>query len=48
MGRGMEKPRAVEDMVEKSKPWQLTEIVDTVQCRLVTMPDSGDTSSKVC
>ncbi|KAK4748798.1 hypothetical protein SAY87_015384 [Trapa incisa] len=47
MGRGVEKPRAVEEVVEKSKSWQLTEILDTIQCQLVTMPDSGDTSSKV-
>ncbi|KAK4769627.1 hypothetical protein SAY86_027777 [Trapa natans] len=47
IGRGIEKPRVVEEVVEKSKLWQLTEIVDTVQCRTITMPDSGDTSTKV-
>ncbi|KAK4761470.1 hypothetical protein SAY87_029354 [Trapa incisa] len=47
IGRGIEKPRVVEEVVEKSKLWQLTEIVDTVQCRIITMPDSGDTSTKV-
>ncbi|XP_031402100.1 topless-related protein 3-like [Punica granatum] len=47
MGRGLEKPRTVEEVVDKAKPWQLTEIVDTMQCRLVTMPDNAETSSKV-
>ena len=48
MGRGVEKPRTVDDVIDKAKPWQLTEILDPVQCRLVSMPDSTDTSSKVC
>lgn len=47
MVRGVEKPRTVDDVIDKAKPWQLTEILDPVQCRLVTMPDSTDTSSKV-
>jgi WD40 repeat protein len=33
--------------MERAKSWQLSEIVDPVHCRLVTMPDSTDTSSKV-
>ncbi|KAE8010286.1 hypothetical protein FH972_006670 [Carpinus fangiana] len=45
--RSMEKPRTVEDVTERTKPWQLSEIVDAVQCRLVTMPDSSDSSNKV-
>ncbi|PON89542.1 Topless-related protein [Trema orientale] len=45
--RGVEKPRTVDDINEKAKPWQLTEILEPGQCRLVTMPDSTDTSSKV-
>lgn len=48
MARGVEKPRTVDDVIDKAKPWQLTEILDPVQCRLVTMPDSTDASSKVC
>ena len=48
MGRSVEKPRTVEDVMDRSKPWQLSEVVDSVQCRLVNMPDSTDTSSKVC
>lgn len=44
----MERPRALEDAVDiKVKPWQLTNIVDPVQCRLVTLPESTDSSNKV-
>ncbi|XP_048324289.2 topless-related protein 3 isoform X3 [Ziziphus jujuba] len=46
MGRSVEKPRSV-DIIDKTRPWQLTEILDPVHCRLVTMPDSTDTSSRV-
>ena len=34
--------------MDKPKPWLLTEIQDPIQCRQVTMPDTTDTSSKVC
>lgn len=44
----MEKPRNLEDVTDKMKPVQLTEIVDAAQCRLVTLPDSADASNKVC
>ncbi|XP_022748365.1 topless-related protein 3-like isoform X2 [Durio zibethinus] len=47
LGRSVEKPRVVDDAIDKTKPWQLAEIVDPVQCRLVTLPDSTDTSCKV-
>ncbi|KAL3728392.1 hypothetical protein ACJRO7_033043 [Eucalyptus globulus] len=47
MVRSIEKPRMVEEVVDKAKPWQLAEILDPAHCRLVTMPDSTDTSSKV-
>ncbi|XP_027366106.1 topless-related protein 3-like isoform X6 [Abrus precatorius] len=47
MGRSVEKPRTVEDVIDRAKPWQLSEIIDPVQCRSVTMPDSTDSSSKV-
>lgn len=48
MGRSMEKPRIIaEDVTDRTKPWQLSEIIDAVHCRLVTMPDSNDSSSKV-
>ncbi|GKA96092.1 topless-related protein 3-like protein, partial [Tanacetum coccineum] len=43
-GPSMEKPRNLDD--DKMKPRQLTEILDAAQCRLVTMPDSADASSK--
>ncbi|KAI4378064.1 hypothetical protein MLD38_015602 [Melastoma candidum] len=47
IGKGIEKPRIVEEAVDKSKPWQLVEITDSLHCRLATMPDSADSSSKV-
>ncbi|KAI3752557.1 hypothetical protein L2E82_24591 [Cichorium intybus] len=47
VGQSMEKQRSLDDVTEKVKPWKLTEIVDAAQCRLVTMPDSSDTSNKV-
>ncbi|KAK7277978.1 hypothetical protein RJT34_22999 [Clitoria ternatea] len=47
MGRNVEKPNVVEDAVDRAKPWQLSEILDPVQCRSVTMPESTDSSSKV-
>ncbi|GLT90187.1 hypothetical protein SLE2022_081330 [Rubroshorea leprosula] len=47
MGRSVEKPRTLDDAMDKTKPWQLAEIVDPVQCRLVTLPESTDASSKV-
>ncbi|KAJ6876685.1 topless-related protein 3-like isoform X2 [Populus alba x Populus x berolinensis] len=47
MNRSMEKPRTVDDVIDKTKPWQLAEIVDPGECRIVTLPDSTDTSSKV-
>ncbi|XWS57464.1 hypothetical protein CRYUN_Cryun09bG0176200 [Craigia yunnanensis] len=47
LGRSVEKPRVVDDAIDKTKPWQLAEIVDPGQCRFVTLPDSRDSSSKV-
>ncbi|KAI4295197.1 hypothetical protein MLD38_040576 [Melastoma candidum] len=47
MSRAMDKPRAVEEFTDKGKPWQLDEIVDPAQCRMITMPESPDASSKV-
>ncbi|XP_009338217.2 topless-related protein 3 isoform X1 [Pyrus x bretschneideri] len=47
LSRSFDKLRSVEDAVDKPKPWLLTEIQDPIQCRLVTMPDTTDTSSKV-
>ena len=48
MGRNLDKPRTVEDAIDKAKPWQLAEIVDPANCRSVTMPDNADSSFKVC
>ncbi|KAF8387763.1 hypothetical protein HHK36_026418 [Tetracentron sinense] len=45
--RSTEKPRTLEDVSDKTKPREISEIVDPVQCRVVTMPDSADPSSKV-
>ncbi|GAB2277382.1 Topless- protein 3, variant 2 [Dionaea muscipula] len=45
--RSVEKPRLLEDATDKTKPLQLTEIVDPLQCRMVTLPDSTDTASRV-
>ncbi|XP_058077196.1 protein TPR1 isoform X2 [Magnolia sinica] len=42
-----QKPRVLEDMTEKTKPWELAEVMDPAQCRVVTMPDSADPPSKV-
>ncbi|XP_073147375.1 topless-related protein 3-like [Henckelia pumila] len=47
MARSMEKPRALDDVNDKIKPWQLTEILDPAQCRMITMPDSTDATNKV-
>ncbi|XP_059648466.1 topless-related protein 3-like [Cornus florida] len=47
LARSMEKPRTLDDVTDKTKPWQLAEIMDPVQCRLVTMPDSTDAANKV-
>ncbi|XVF57547.1 hypothetical protein PTKIN_Ptkin06aG0214600 [Pterospermum kingtungense] len=47
LGRSVEKPRVVDDAIDKNKSWQLAEIVDPGQCRLVTLHDSTGASSKV-
>lgn len=46
ISRSMDKPRTLEDVNDKIKPWQLTEIVDTGNCRMVSMPDT-DAGNKV-
>ncbi|KMT14269.1 hypothetical protein BVRB_4g076250 [Beta vulgaris subsp. vulgaris] len=44
----MEKARIAEEAIEtKIRPWQLTEIVEPAQCRLVTLPESTESFSKV-
>ncbi|GFY90532.1 TOPLESS-related 2 [Actinidia rufa] len=47
VARSIEKPRSLDDLTDKTKPWQLAEITDSVQCRLVAMPDSTDAANKV-
>ncbi|KAL2341729.1 hypothetical protein Fmac_009669 [Flemingia macrophylla] len=48
MPRCMERKRSLEDVSDKSKALEFTELVDPVQCRTVTMPDSMDpTTNKV-
>lgn len=47
VGRNMDKPRSLDYVTDRTKPWQLTEIVDAAQCRLVTIPDSTGVSNKV-
>ncbi|KAK7246353.1 hypothetical protein RIF29_41220 [Crotalaria pallida] len=45
--RSIERKRSLDDVSDKSKAWELTEIVDPVQCRTVSMPDSMDSTNKV-
>ncbi|KAH7513409.1 hypothetical protein FEM48_Zijuj12G0196900 [Ziziphus jujuba var. spinosa] len=47
MRKSIEKPRGLDDVSDKTKPWELTEIVDRVQCRVVTMPDGMGPGNKV-
>ncbi|XP_010546752.1 PREDICTED: topless-related protein 3 isoform X2 [Tarenaya hassleriana] len=37
----------IDDATDKTKPWQLAEILDPVQCRQITLPESSDSSTKV-
>jgi len=39
--------RTADDVIDKTKPWQLAEIIDPGDCGLLTLPESTDTSSKV-
>ncbi|KAL3538214.1 hypothetical protein ACH5RR_001580 [Cinchona calisaya] len=45
--RSMEKPRTLDVLNDKIKPWRLTEIVDPGHCRTVTMPETTDSGNKV-
>ncbi|KAJ0978459.1 hypothetical protein J5N97_013933 [Dioscorea zingiberensis] len=45
--RGLEKPRILEELSDKAKPWELCEILDPLQCRVVSMPEGTDSASKV-
>lgn len=46
MARSIEKQRSLDD-ADKSKTWELAEIIDPVHCRVVTLPDSTDPTNKV-
>lgn len=48
MGRSAEKPRAVQEAADTTKPWQLAEISEPGQCRVVTVPNATDCSRRVC
>ncbi|KAI8534292.1 hypothetical protein RHMOL_Rhmol10G0079100 [Rhododendron molle] len=43
MARSMEKPRTLDDITDKSKPWKVAE----TQCQLVGMPNSIDEAHRV-
>ncbi|PIA44283.1 hypothetical protein AQUCO_01700115v1 [Aquilegia coerulea] len=43
--RSVEKTRTLEDAPDEGKFRELTEIVDPLKCRVVTMPDSADASN---
>ncbi|KAE8725524.1 Topless-related protein 2 [Hibiscus syriacus] len=47
LGRSVKKPRVMDDAIDKAKAWQLAEIMDSAQYRLVTLPESTEASSKV-
>ncbi|KAK7264670.1 hypothetical protein RJT34_32280 [Clitoria ternatea] len=47
MAQNIEKQRSLDDQAGKSRTLELTEIVDPVHCRAVTMPDSTDPIKKV-
>ncbi|KAF5452308.1 hypothetical protein F2P56_027318 [Juglans regia] len=47
ISRSMERQRSLDDVSDKSKPWELVEIVEPVQCRAITLPDSIDPAKKV-
>ncbi|KAJ4957139.1 hypothetical protein NE237_013922 [Protea cynaroides] len=45
--RTIKKSRSLDDVTEITKPWELTEIVDHGQCRVVTMSENADPACKV-
>lgn len=46
MGRNKEILNPVEDVVDKTKPWQLTDTIDPIPLRLLTL-DASDTGNEV-
>ncbi|KAK9992190.1 hypothetical protein SO802_027175 [Lithocarpus litseifolius] len=47
ISRSIERQKSLDDVSDKTKAWELVEIVEPVQCRAVTMPDSTDPDNKV-
>lgn len=47
ISRSAERQKSLDDVSDKTKAWELVEIVEPVQCRAVTMPDSTDPDNKV-
>lgn len=47
ISRSVERQKSLDDVSDKTKAWELVEIVEPVQCRAVTMPDSTDPDNKV-
>jgi hypothetical protein len=47
MARSIEKQRSLDDVADKSKTCDLTEIADPGHCRVVTLPDTIDPTNKV-
>ncbi|XP_006644007.1 protein TPR1 isoform X1 [Oryza brachyantha] len=41
------KPRISEERPDKAKPWELMEVLNPQQCRVATMPETPDQTSKV-
>ncbi|CAI9764250.1 unnamed protein product [Fraxinus pennsylvanica] len=47
IARSLEKPKTLDEVTDKIKPWQLTEIIDPAHCRMVTVSESSDAANKV-
>jgi hypothetical protein len=47
VARSTEKQISLDDVANKSKTSDLTEIVDPVHCRVVTLPETTDPTNKV-
>jgi hypothetical protein len=47
VARSVEKQISLDDVANKSKTSDLTEIVDPVHCRVVTLPETTDPINKV-
>lgn len=45
--KSTEKARSLDDVSDKAKLWELAEIIDPVQCRVVTIPGGMNPAKKV-